>query len=77
MSEATYTPDDLAARFGVTRRRVIEWNAQFRWPHTRIGRHIYWTESQLQAILRRHVVTGGRVKNADGRTKGSRARAAS
>lgn len=77
MSEATYTPDDLAARFGVTRRRVIEWNAQFRWPHTRIGRHIYWTDTQLQAILRRHVVKPSGVSTTDGRTKGSRARAAS
>lgn len=75
MTEATYSPDDLAARFGVPRRRVIEWNATYKWPHTRIGRHIYWTESQLATILVRHVVSGGRVKNADGRTKRSKARA--
>lgn len=77
MIETTYTPDDLAARFGVPRRRVLEWNSLYSWPHTRIGRHIYWTESQLSAVLRRHNVSGGQVTVTDGRTRGSRARSAS
>lgn len=77
MIEATYTPDDLAARFGVPRRRILEWNALYAWPHTRIGRHIYWTETQLSAVLRKHHIAAGMVSTTDGRTKGSRARSAS
>lgn len=71
------TPDQLAERLGVKRRRVIEWNATYQWPHTRIGKHIYWTEAQVDAIMRTHTVAAGQMKTSDGRTRGSRARAAS
>lgn len=69
------TPDQLAERLGVPRRRVIEWNATYRWPHIRIGRRIRWTPEQVEQILRKHVITGGEIKASDGRTKGSKARA--
>lgn len=77
MNDTYVTPDQFAQRLGVSRRRVLEWNAGYKWPHTRIGKHVYWTETQIDAIMRRHSVTGGKIQTSDGRTKASRARAAS
>lgn len=77
MIDTYVTPDEFATRLGVSRRRILEWNSSHKWPHTRIGKHVYWTEAQIAAIMRSHAVIGGKVQANDGRTSGSRARAAS
>lgn len=68
------TDVELAERFGVSRRRVLEWNTRFGWAHIRIGKKVRWTEAQVADILRKHTVAGGEVKTADGRTSRSKAR---
>lgn len=74
MGEVYVTPDELAERFGVRRRRLLELNAKHGWPHVRIGKHIRWTEDQIDQILRKHTVTGGVVNTKGGRTARSTAR---
>lgn len=70
------TADDLATIFGVSRRRVMEWQNQHAWPSVRVGRTIRWTPEQVEQIKARHSVTPAGVKPADGRTTKSARRSA-
>lgn len=70
------SPDELAERFGVDRRVVLEWSRKYHWPRTKVGRHIWFTEEQYERILASHEVRDGEVVNRDGRTHASKARSA-
>lgn len=76
MTADLLTPDDLAAIFGVSRRRIVEWSHQHSWPCVRVGRVIRWTPEQVEQIKARHTVTAHGVKPADGRTAKSARRSA-
>lgn len=65
------TPDDLAAMFGVNRRRVIEWQRIHAWPCVRVGKVLRWTPEQVEQIKAKHTVTPQGVTPADGRTANS------
>ena len=70
------TADDLAAIFGVTRRRIMEWQHAHGWPCIRVGRTIRWTPEQVEQIKAKHTITPHAVKPADGRTARSASRSA-
>lgn len=77
MTETTdklLTPADLADYFGVTVAKVMEWNRTYQWPRTKVGRTYRWTQSQLDAITRKHQYTPTAVTPTDGRTKKSAAK---
>lgn len=66
------TADDLAAIFKVKRRRIVEWQHKFGWPHVRVGRTYRWTPEHVEQIKARHTITAAGVKSTDGRTARSR-----
>ena len=70
------TADDLAAIFKKSRRQVMEWQRQYDWPRTRVGRSLYWTPEQVEQIKARHAITPKGIKSADGRTARSARRSA-
>lgn len=51
-----HTPEDLAARFGITRARVMAFCASQAWPHERFGRRVRFTDEQVQQIEAIHSV---------------------
>lgn len=76
MSSELLTADELAAMLGVNRRRVMEWQHQYGWPHVRIGRTFRWTPEQVEQIKAKHTVSPAGLKPADGRTVRSARRSA-
>ena len=70
------TADDLAAIFGVTRRRIMEWQHAHGWPSIRVGRTLRWTPELVEQIKAKHTITPHAVKPADGRTARSARRSA-
>ena len=69
------TPEDMAAKFGVSRRRIMEWQHKYQWPCVRVGRTIRWTSQQVEQIAALHAVKAPKVVS-DGRTLASRRRSA-
>lgn len=43
-----YTPDDLAARLGVTRRWVMTHHGEF--PHLKVGPYVRFTQAHVEQI---------------------------
>ncbi len=72
MSDNLLTADDLAAVFGVNRRRVMEWQHIHSWPCVRVGRTLRWTPEQVEQIKAKHTITPQGVRSTDGRTARSR-----
>ena len=70
------TADDLAVVFGVSRRRIMEWQHAHGWPCVRVGRTIRWTPELVEQIKAKHTITPQAVKPADGRTARSARRSA-
>lgn len=52
------TPEDLAAKFGVTVERLHELRKRQSWPHVRLGRfEIRFTDAQVEQIIATNSVT--------------------
>jgi excisionase family DNA binding protein len=51
-----HSPEELAERFGVTRRLLLDWMREHDWPHVKVGRVIRFTDEQVSEILRRQTV---------------------
>lgn len=73
MTETLLTPDEVAARFGVTRRTLLEQARRYQWPVIRIGRKVRFTETLVERIIAQHTT---RAQVDDGRTSASRRRSA-
>ena len=56
MTEDLFTPEQLAARYGKSRRWVLE-QARTSWPHLEVGRTVRFTPEQVAAIDRMQTVT--------------------
>lgn len=58
--EKLLTAEDLADHFGVSRRRVMEWQHQHGWPCVKVGRTFRWTPEQVEQIKAMHSVKPNR-----------------
>lgn len=59
MSLKLYSPDELAARFGVPIKTVYAWNHKGTGPRfLKIGRHVRYRPEDVEAWLDRHQVGG-------------------
>lgn len=76
MADQLLTPSDLAAHFGVTEAKVMEWQRTYGWPRVKVGRTIRWTPEQVAEIERSHSVSASGVTPTDGRTPLSARRSA-
>ena len=56
MTDDLFTPEQLAARYGKSRRWVLE-QARTSWPHLEVGRTVRFTKEQVAAIDRMQTVT--------------------
>ncbi|WP_346007417.1 hypothetical protein [Janibacter terrae] len=56
MSDDLRTPEQLAARYGKTRRWVLD-KARTSWPHIEVGRTVRFTAEQVAAIDQMQTVT--------------------
>ena len=74
MTETLLTPDEVAERFGITRRTLLEHARRYQWPVIRIGRKVRFTETLVERIIAQHTTRPG-VPD-DGRTSASRRRSA-
>lgn len=63
VDEKLLTAEDLAAHFGVSRRRVMEWQHIHQWPCVKVGRTFRWTTEQLKQIEALHSVKPNRSPN--------------
>lgn len=75
MTEHLLSADEVAERFGWSRRTLLENVRRHGWQVVKIGRSVWFTETLYERILSKHTVTSKPPQPADGRTKGSRARA--
>lgn len=56
MEECTHLPEELAARYGVSRDYVMRKARLHSWPHLRMGRMVRFTDSHIAAIDAMHEV---------------------
>ena len=61
MTDDLFTPEQLAARYGKSRRWVLE-QARTSWPHLEVGRTVRFTPEQVAAIDRMQTVTPKRAE---------------
>lgn len=70
-----YTPDDLAARFGLTREWVMARVRGGELPHLRLGRYVRFTDAHVAAFEAAHDRAGAERHDRHGRKprRGSKA----
>lgn len=56
MTDDLFTPEQLAARYGKTRRWVLD-KARTEWPHIEAGRTVRFTKEQVAVIDQMQTVT--------------------
>jgi hypothetical protein len=61
------TAAELADLFRTTEKKVMEWQRQYDWPRTVIGRQFLWSPEQVEQIKALHAQDGGEVKPSAGR----------
>lgn len=69
-----HRPEDVAERFGITRRQVMAFCAAGKWPHERFGKRVRFTAEQVAQIEALHAVA---TKSAAANPWGRRTRRAS
>ena len=74
MTDQLLTPEDLAERFKLTPKKVLELRKRHDWPCVRLGRRIRFTEDQIAQIIAAQTVEAKPQASASGLTALSAAR---
>ena len=75
MSADLLTPAELGELLGgAPHRTVLDWRRLYKWECVQIGGRFFFTPEQVDAIIRKHTVAGGKLAPTDGRTAKSASR---
>lgn len=62
MTTDLYSPDDLAEKFGVSTRRILEWRLAHGWPCVKVGKRIRFTEQHVEQIIAMQSIRASKPK---------------
>lgn len=71
--EKLTSAEELAEKFGVEPRTILDWRRLYGWEAVKVGRSYFFTPDQVQQILSKHTVKGAKKKALPGQTSRSAA----